>query len=248
MMRLAIAPCVLLACLLGTAAPASAQQSHCADCHFSRPDAPAAAHLSNWDRSAHSASRVGCEKCHGGDATTFDSLLAHRDILASSNPSSPVNWRNLPATCGSCHTGPYMAFQRSGHYALLQEGDRRVPVCSTCHGAAGYRRPSARALEAQCAQCHGPNGVAPRPNRAEAARNLYQGLQQAQDQLKTARGLIDRIKERPRRTALDDAYQQADAALTQAIQAGHQFVYDALQERLGVARQRIGALLDQLVN
>ena len=163
---------VSLACLVGVATPAMSQQSRCADCHFSRPDAPAADHLSDWDRSAHSRNNVGCEKCHGGNATTFEPFLAHRDILHSSNPSSPVNRRNLSTTCGACHAGPFVAFQKSQHFTLLAKGDSRVPVCTTCHGDAGYRRPSARALETQCAQCHGPNRMAPRSERAEAARTL----------------------------------------------------------------------------
>src|SRR3972149_6474671 len=133
------------------AAPAGAQ-SRCADCHFSRPDAPAADHLSDWERSAHSRGNVGCEGCHGGDATTFDSFLADRGILKSANPPSPVNRSHLSATCGKCHAGPFVEFQKSKHLTMLQSGDTKVPVCSTCHGAAGYRRPSARTLEAQCAQ------------------------------------------------------------------------------------------------
>ena len=34
------------------ATPAMSQQSRCADCHFSRPEAPAPDHLADWDRSA----------------------------------------------------------------------------------------------------------------------------------------------------------------------------------------------------
>ena len=228
--------------------PLAAQQSRCADCHFSRPDAPAADHLSDWDRSAHSRNHVGCERCHGGDATTFDAFLAHRGVLNSANPSSPVNRRNLPVTCGRCHAGPFVEFQKSRHDALLEGGDARVPVCSTCHGAAGYRRPSARALAAECAQCHGANGMAPRPGRAEGSRALYENLHELRDSMKTARSLINRVNDRTRRNELDAAYQQADVALTQAVQAGHQFVYDDLEERSSVARQRIDALLDRLAN
>jgi hypothetical protein len=68
-------------------------------------------------------------------------------LNSAKNPSSPVNRRNLPTTCGTCHAGPFVAFQKSQHFALLEKGDNRVPVCSPCHGDAGYRRPSARALE-----------------------------------------------------------------------------------------------------
>jgi len=184
---------------------------------------------------------VGCERCHGGDATTFESMLAHRNVLNSANPASPVNRRNLSTTCGTCHAGPFVAFRKSQHFALLEKGDSRVPVCSTCHGAAGYSRPSARALETQCAQCHGPNRIAPRAERAEAARVLYGALHESRDLMKTTRSLVGRVSDKRRRAELDEAYQQAEVPLVQAVQAGHEFVYDALKERLSVARVKEAA-------
>ena len=243
---------MIAACCLGfvfvLAWPAIAQQSRCADCHFSRPEAPNPDHLADWDHSAHGRNNVGCEKCHGGDATTFESLIAHRDVLNSTNPASPVNRQNLPRTCGTCHAGPFVAFQGSQHFALLEKGDTRVPVCTTCHGAAGFNRPSARSLETRCAQCHGPRGIAPRAERAEAARTLYDALHDSRDSLKAARPIINRVTDKGRRAQLDDAYQQAEVPLIQAVQAGHQFVYDTLKERLSVARQRIEALFTEIVN
>jgi hypothetical protein len=64
----------------------------------------------------------------------------------------------------------------------------------------------------------------------------------------TVRSLVLRVSDKPRRTQLDDAYQQAEVPKIEAVQAGHQFVYDDLKERLSVARQRIEALLGQLAN
>ena len=228
--------------------PARAQQSRCADCHFAQAEVPEPDHLADWEHSAHGRNNVGCEKCHGGDATTFESLFAHRDILHSTNPASPVNRRNLPKTCGTCHAGPFVAFQASRHFALLEQGDTKVPVCTTCHGTAGFNRPSARSLETRCAQCHGPRGIAPRPERAEAARTLYDALHESRDSLKTARPMINRVRDKAQRARLDEAYQQAEVPLIQATQAGHQFVYDTLKERLSVARQRIEALLIEIAN
>ena len=248
MKRLAVVSAFLFVCVLGIAAPASSQQSRCADCHFSRPEAPAPDHLSDWDRSAHSGSNVGCERCHRGDASTFESLVAHRGILNSMNPKSPVNRRNLPATCGACHTGPFVAFQKSQHFALLEKGDTRVPVCSTCHGTVGSRRPSPKSLEAQCRQCHGPNGIAPRAERAEAARTLYEELNQTRDLFKSTRSLLNRVTDKTRRSQLDASYQQVEVPLIQAVHAGHEFTYENLKERLVVARQRLEALLGQVAN
>lgn len=229
-------------------APANAQQSRCADCHFSRPEAPAPEHVSDWDHSAHSRNNVGCERCHGGDASTFEPTPAHRGILNSRNPASPVHRQNLPTTCGACHTGPFVAFQDSRHFQLLEKGDQRVPVCTTCHGAAGFERPSARTLENQCAQCHGPNRIAPRPERAEAARTLYNALHDTRDLLRDARSLVNRVNDKTRRAQLDEAYQQAEVPLVQATQAGHRFVYDELKERLSVARERLEGLFTLLAN
>jgi nitrate/TMAO reductase-like tetraheme cytochrome c subunit len=191
---------------------------------------------------------VGCEKCHGGDATTFEPFLAHRGILNSMNPASPVNRRNLSATCGACHTGPFVGFQKSQHFALLKKGETRGPVCSTCHGAAGFHRPSARTIEAQCRQCHGPDGIAPRPERAEAARTMYEALNESRDLMKSVRPMVNRVNDKARRARLDEAYQQAEVPLIEAVEAGHQFMYDALKERLSVARKRIELLLGQLAN
>lgn len=234
--------------LLMSPAPAAAQQSSCADCHFADPRAPARDHLEDWDRSGHGRNRVGCEKCHGGNATTFESFLAHRGILNSANPASPVNRRNLPTTCGTCHAGPFAAFQKSMHFDLLKKGDDRVPVCATCHGAVGAERPSPKALEGECRQCHGPRGVASRPERAQGARALYEGINESREMLAVAKPLIGRIADRTRKAQLEAMYQQAEVPLVQAVQAGHEFVYDNLTERLATARQRIEALLGQLAN
>jgi hypothetical protein len=234
--------------LLALASPAAAQQSNCADCHFANPDAPRRDHLRAWDLSAHGREQVGCESCHGGNPKTFDSLPAHQGILRSGDAASPVNRRNLPATCGRCHAGPFVAFQKSGHFELLEKGDTRVPVCVTCHGASGEERPSPRALEAECRECHGSKGVARRPERAESARLMYEGISESRRLLEVAKPLIAHVANKARRSQLEGMYQQAEVPLIQAVHAGHEFVYDSVQERLATARRRIEALLGQLAN
>jgi len=244
-----------LACLAGVvigvaglAATADAQVSRCADCHFARPDSPGQNHVFEWDRSLHRRNDVGCESCHGGDASTFESFLAHRDIVPPGLPDSPVSRQNLPRTCGACHAGPFVAFQSSQHYQLLQNGDRDGPTCTTCHGNAAARTLSAKALEGRCGSCHGPGEVAPRAERAQAARVLYEEIAVVRDQLELADSLIRRVDDPARRATLVEAYGQAEVPLIQAIEAGHRFVYDQLNERLGVARTRTGALLARLAN
>ena len=70
----------------------------------------------------------------------------------------------------------------------------------------------------------------------------------APSEFQLARGLISHVDDRTRRAALQQAYDQAQVPLTEAIDAGHKFVFDRLEERLGVARSRATALLSQVIN
>lgn len=235
--------------LLVLAAPAHSQQgrSQCADCHIAQGDPPNVRHLSDWERSAHSRSDVGCEKCHGGDPSTFEAFRAHQGILTSRNPASPVAYKNLPATCGKCHAGPYVAFQSSRHFALIQSNNDNPPVCVTCHGEVAANRPSAKSLERTCARCHGEGKLLPRPTFPVTARRVHEEIDAVQTSLRSARHLIDRLPTGARRAALEDAFEQAQVPVTQAIHDTHAFVFDSSLERVGVAKQRTDALLQLLV-
>ena len=234
--------------LLAFATPASAQTSRCADCHFAQKDIPASDHLFDWDRSPHARNNVGCDKCHGGNSTVFEASLAHRGILNSSNSKSPVNRANLPATCGGCHVGPFVAFQDSRHYELLKSGDHNGPTCSTCHDAVAGQLLSPNALEKQCSRCHGAKEIAPRSERAKNARAMYEGLNAVRDQLKLASAMIKKVEDKQRRADLMNDYEQATVPMTRAINAGHKFVYTELDEYLTVAQDRVEKLMSKIAN
>jgi len=239
----------VFAALVFAAAEGRAQtQSRCADCHFANPGSVSASHLSEWDLSGHGRKNVGCETCHGGDPRSFEPFVAHKDILARTNPASPVHPTNLPKTCGTCHTGPLVAFQRSKHYELLRAGNKNGPTCTTCHGEAAGNRLSPKALEAQCATCHGAGKIAPHPEFPARARLADEGLREARALLKDARNAIARVKDKARRASLEQAAQQAEVPIIEATQAGHAFVYDQLDERLTTARARLAALFERLAN
>jgi hypothetical protein len=139
-------------------------------------------------------------------------------------------------------------FQNSQHFKLLESGDTRVPTCTTCHDAVGSRLPSPKALESTCQGCHGPNAIAPRVERAAAARTLLEEVRQSRELLAAARPFIDRTKSKARQDELREAYRQAEVPLIEAGRSVHEFVFDNLKERLTTARQRIEALLAMLAN
>jgi hypothetical protein len=241
---------VAVASIAVWAGPASARQvvSRCADCHIARPDAPGERHVSDWDRSPHGRANVGCERCHGGNPTTFEPFQAHQGILHFNNPASPVARINLPGTCGSCHAGPFTAFQKSRHYELVRSGNREAPTCATCHDEVGAYLLSPRQLEGRCASCHGAGRVAPNTDRAPEGRLMLEGIRDARALLKEANSFIAKISDKTRRARLEADAQQAAVPLKEATDAGHAFVFTGLQERLNVARQRIAALYERLAN
>jgi hypothetical protein len=234
---------------------ALAQGSRCADCHVANAPSPipnwsgfALRHLQDYETSPHARNNAGCDRCHGGNPNTFENFLAHKDLLPPSSPASPAHRVNLPKTCGVCHTGPFVAFQKSAHYKLLQAGDSRGPTCSTCHGEVAANLLSPTALGHQCARCHGEGEPQARPGRAEQARLLMSEVRDVRAQLREAQNLIRRIKNAELRAKLQEQWRQAEIPIIEARNAGHEFVFDNLTERLARARQRTDALMDALAN
>ncbi|RMD82696.1 MAG: hypothetical protein D6815_08565 [Candidatus Dadabacteria bacterium] len=107
----------------------------CSDCH---DDAAA-----GYAKSVHARARTNgtsdaptCAACHGSAHVT----------LPPGDPESPVNPRNLPKTCGNCHSNPELvkkygipvarpvaAYRASVHSRLVQEGTDAA-TCTDCHG------------------------------------------------------------------------------------------------------------------
>lgn len=240
---------ILVVALVGLMAPsAMAQASKCADCHFANPDAPRRGHLGDWDRSAHGRQNIGCERCHGGNATSFEKLIAHKGIVGAGDRKSPVHRANLPTTCGTCHAGQLMEFQKSRHFQLLKADDKRGPTCATCHEDVGDMLLSPKALEAQCNTCHGPGKTAPRPERAANARKMLENVREARAQLKQGRDLIKQVKDAQRKARLTQEAEMVALELKFAVEAGHSFVYDGLEQRVGRARTKLATLFEGLTN
>ncbi|HVC21166.1 MAG TPA: cytochrome c3 family protein [Vicinamibacterales bacterium] len=233
--------------VLTIAAPAAAQTDLCAGCHQTAPGAPDSEHVERWQHSPHGRNGVGCEKCHGGNPGTADMLRAHQGVVGSDQPSSPTNRRHLAATCGACHSGPFVAFQKSRHYALLQTAERaEAPTCSTCHGSVAAQLLSPDALRRTCAHCHAAGRPAGHPEYPVQAAAMLSGIASVRTLLNAEQRAIRRIRSRDARASLEETYRQAEVPLIEAINEAHRFVFNQSTERLGVALRRAVALREQL--
>jgi cytochrome b subunit of formate dehydrogenase len=146
-----------------TQAAASVMPMQCASCHGDE--------VKNFRASVHGmavpkgeSGSPSCESCHGS---------AH-EILAASDPLSPVAKQNLPNTCASCHSNPDFlakyqipfahpveAFRLSVHGRALAAGNAFAPSCSDCHSSHAIlpgRDPRSKTnhwnIPTTCGACH----------------------------------------------------------------------------------------------
>ncbi|HEY6448658.1 MAG TPA: cytochrome b/b6 domain-containing protein [Acidobacteriaceae bacterium] len=105
-----------------------------------------------------------CQSCHG----------ATHGALAATDAHSPVNKKNLPDTCGSCHSNaalaskymftevrPVEAYRQSVHGRAIQLGNANAATCNDCHGTHDILPVSdprskiwKQNVASTCGQCH----------------------------------------------------------------------------------------------
>lgn len=156
----------------------------CSDCHGkSHEIQPAASVAPQQCGSCHEQtvhgylSGVHATARKNGDGQAPTCLTCHgspHKILAASDPKSPANHANIPATCATCH-GQKLVMERSGnstqqsasysesvHGRAVAAGSTKAAVCTDCHGAHEIRRASDEKssifqfnVPATCGKCHG---------------------------------------------------------------------------------------------
>lgn len=154
--RLTAALAVLI--LAGVSARAA---DSCIDCHRRAVLPLDREHdYAQWEKSAHGKAGVSCHGCHGGDPTRTGPN-AHKGLLPSSDPASPIYFSKVPETCGTCHAEELQAFRKSAHHKELMRSGKG-PNCVTCHGSMANEILTPKQLETTCSLCHRkPMGARP---------------------------------------------------------------------------------------
>jgi len=147
-----------------TAAPAqdkAARPNSCVDCHsdarFLVQNKKLYDYYQGWKLSVHATNDVSCVDCHGGDPKARDKDKAHgAGSLGSAAKSSPINYRNIPATCARCHKKVAAKFRQSEHYKHLvaNKDGEQGPSCVTCHGSVNTTVLTVNTVRNTCSQCH----------------------------------------------------------------------------------------------
>jgi formate dehydrogenase gamma subunit len=151
----------------------------CTSCHTAVKDYP------HPDQVA----RVDCSSCHSDEAKELSGsvhrngadspncLACHQpehNILPADDPASSTAKKNLPNTCGACHSNPRFlaqhqipfahpveAYWSSVHGRAVAQGNQSAPSCSDCHGSHGILTPqdshskiSSWNIPNTCGACH----------------------------------------------------------------------------------------------
>ncbi len=145
----------------------------CTDCHSDITTVPHAAKTFPNRRAVDLAYYQVCKQCHFAQ---YSRLLdgIHFEALAKGNTNAPTcvdchgaHSITLPAhprsgisrTCGRCHAAIYAEYVKSVHgKALIEHGNKDVPVCTDCHHAHNISNPLSASWHLQipqlCARCH----------------------------------------------------------------------------------------------
>jgi predicted CXXCH cytochrome family protein len=79
-------------------------------------------------------------------------------ILKSKDERSSTNFKNVPATCATCHRGIYNEFASSIHSPLISDTKEKLPTCEDCHSAHRIKEIEQdkfmTEVTDQCGSCH----------------------------------------------------------------------------------------------
>lgn len=123
------------------------------ECHEDVIRKRATDNFQQWSDSGHSKYYVTCDACHGGDPNMKTEAEAHAAMKNISDPNSTIYFKNIPETCGKCHTEELDNFRNTMHYQRLRSTESG-PSCITCHQPHTFKVLKASELTTVCSVCH----------------------------------------------------------------------------------------------
>ncbi len=156
------------------------QPQTCGNCHFNQTSGKKGeGFVRDFLKSVHgmAISRTGlsnsatCVTCHGS-----------HEIKKTTDPSALMSRRQVPNTCGQCHSGILNDYTEGVHGQDFAKGIRDVPVCTDCHGEHNILSPQDKGSKVYstrvaltCAKCHDDDQLIQKYNLPRGRLRTFQG-------------------------------------------------------------------------
>lgn len=163
------------------------------ECHVTFLNKLAVNNYDQWATSRHALAGVACDNCHGGDPSSDIKENAHKGVLRSSDPNSSIFYRNVPETCGKCHTNELKQFKGSLHYQKL-EANEQAPTCDTCHKPHVFQVLNISEFHDVCSNCHNTETKAAPPDVPDKAITALENAEKLRDEIDISNNYISQAK------------------------------------------------------
>jgi hypothetical protein len=159
------------------------------ECHEDIIRKKATDNFQQWSDSGHSAYYVTCDACHGGNPRAKTEAEAHASMKGINDSNSSIYFKNIPETCGKCHTEELDHFKNTMHYQRLQS-ESRAPSCVTCHKPHTFRVLKASELVPLCSVCHNPVDQIADASVPKDAKNALEKATELQEDVLRAKNAV----------------------------------------------------------
>ncbi|CAG0990838.1 MAG: hypothetical protein OIN86_11625 [Candidatus Methanoperedens sp.] len=163
------------------------------ECHEDFIRKKASDNFQQWSDSGHSSYFVTCDACHGGNPDVNTEAGSHSPIKNITDPESPIYYKNIPETCGKCHSTELEHFKNTMHYQRLS-AEKRAPSCVNCHQPHSFKVLKASEITPLCSVCHNQKDQVSSANVPKDAKIALEKADELKEEIRIARNSISEAK------------------------------------------------------
>lgn len=163
------------------------------ECHEDFIRKKATDNFQQWSDSGHSSYYVTCDACHGGNPDINTISGAHSSMKNITDPESPIYFKNIPETCGECHTEELEHFRNTMHYQRLR-AESRAPSCVNCHQPHSFKVLKSSELTPLCSVCHNTKDQISTANVPKDAKLALERANELAEDIRVTRNSISEAK------------------------------------------------------
>ena len=159
------------------------------ECHEDIIRKKASDNFQQWSESSHSSYFVTCDTCHGGNPDMSTMEEAHSTMKNINDTEGPIYHKNIPDTCGKCHSTELENFKSTMHYQRLRS-ESRAPSCIDCHRPHGFKVLKASEIIPLCSVCHNQKDQISSANVPNDAKIALEKADELKEKIRMAKNSI----------------------------------------------------------